>query len=192
METYQAEQLDVPLSQSAEVLNKNHNTEETDASTSSKRDNRFPSPFDNQDTQMEIIMAEKKILVWLFLGLKLEMNGMNKFIIEPQKVAPVDLEMPRDYLEKRSMSPKQEGFDIHPATGAYSSQYCSMAAPLSGNLDCLPSGNPVLFAPSVQSKIFIDQVTGNIYTYDQGNKLFVSMGDMDQGTATNLQQFLKN
>ena len=36
METDQAELLDVPLNQSAKVLNKNHDTEETDASTTSK------------------------------------------------------------------------------------------------------------------------------------------------------------
>ena len=38
----QAEQLDVLLNQSAEVLNKNHDNEETDACMTSKWDNRSP------------------------------------------------------------------------------------------------------------------------------------------------------
>ena len=60
METDQAEQLDALLNQSTKVLNKNHDTEETDASLTSKQVNRSPSAFDNKDTQTEIIMAEKR------------------------------------------------------------------------------------------------------------------------------------
>ena len=63
--------------------------------------------------------------------------------------------------------------------GVYSLQSCSTDAPLSDILDCFPSGNPVLLAPSVQGKIFIDQITCNIYTYEQDNKLFISIGDID-------------
>ena len=50
METDQAKQLDALLNQSVKVLNKNCDTEEIDASTTSKWDNRSPSPFDNQDS----------------------------------------------------------------------------------------------------------------------------------------------
>ena len=44
METHQAEQLDALLSQSAKALNKNWDTEETNASATPKWENRFP-PF---------------------------------------------------------------------------------------------------------------------------------------------------
>ena len=50
METDQAEQTDVLLSQSTQALNKICGTEETYVSTTSKRDKRFPSPFDNEDS----------------------------------------------------------------------------------------------------------------------------------------------
>ena len=59
METDQAEQLDILLNQSAKVLTGNRDTEETDASTTSKWDSKSSSPFDNQDTWTEIVMAEK-------------------------------------------------------------------------------------------------------------------------------------
>ena len=48
------------------------------------------------------------------------MMGINQSIIEPQKVAPVDKEMPEDHF-KKNMSPRQKDFNPHPATGAYSS-----------------------------------------------------------------------
>ena len=67
------------------------------------------------------------------------------------------------------MSLKQEGFNPHLATGAYSSLYCSMATSLSGILDCLSSGNPVLMAPSMQGETCIDQITGDTCTYNQTN-----------------------
>ena len=60
METDQAEQLDVLLSQPAKIQNQNWGNEETDASMMFKRDNRSPSPLYNQDTQTEIARAEKK------------------------------------------------------------------------------------------------------------------------------------
>ena len=47
METDQAEQFDALSNQSAKVLHKNCDIEETDASTTSESDNRFPSPFNN-------------------------------------------------------------------------------------------------------------------------------------------------
>ena len=92
METDHTKQLDALLSQSTKILNKNGNTEETDASTTSKRDKRSSSPFDNQDTPIEIIMDEKRYINVTISGQQLKMTGMNKSIIEPQKVAPVDLE----------------------------------------------------------------------------------------------------
>ena len=60
METDHAEQSDALLNQSAKVLNKNQATEETYASMKSKRDNKSPSPFDNQDIQTIFVMAERK------------------------------------------------------------------------------------------------------------------------------------
>ena len=60
MESDQAEQLDALINKSAKVLNKNCETEETDVSTTSKRDNMSLSPFGNKDTQREIVMAQKR------------------------------------------------------------------------------------------------------------------------------------
>ena len=56
----------------------------------------------------------------------------------------------------------------------------------------MPSGNPVLLAPSMQGEVFIDQISGDIYMYDQANKLFISMGNIDQDTAADLQQYVKD
>ena len=50
------------------MLNENHDTEETDASTISKQGNRSLSPFDSKHTQIEIVVASKKTLVWSLLG----------------------------------------------------------------------------------------------------------------------------
>ena len=41
----------------------------------------------------------------------------------------------------------------------------------------------------MQGDIFVDQIT---YTYDHVNKLFISIGDIDQDTAGGLQQSLKD
>ena len=68
IETDQAEQLDVLLNQSTKVLNKHHDTDETDASITSKWDRRPLSPYSNKDTQTEIIMAEKVILIQSILN----------------------------------------------------------------------------------------------------------------------------
>ena len=102
METDQEKQLDALLHQSAKILNKNHENEETDASTTSKRDNRSPSPFDNQDIKTGIVMAEKRDTSLTILVQLLERSGASKSIIEPQKVAPVDLGTSKDHLEKRN------------------------------------------------------------------------------------------
>ena len=52
-------------------------------------------------------------------------------------------------------------------------------------------GNPVLLAPSMQSEVFSDQITGDIYAYDQAKKLSISMGDLDQDMAMDFQKVLK-
>ena len=124
METDQAECLNVLFNQCVKLLNKNHNTKETDASTNSKRDKRSLSHFDNQDIQRKIVMSEKTDTSLTISGQQLEITGMSKSIIQPQKVACCDLEIPEDYLEKRSMSLRQEGFNPHLAMGVYSLKYC--------------------------------------------------------------------
>ena len=58
VETDQAEQLFALLNQSAKVLNKNQETEETDALTIFRKDNMSTSPLHSQDTQATIVMAE--------------------------------------------------------------------------------------------------------------------------------------
>ena len=60
MEIDQSGQLDALLNQYVTVLNKNCDTEETNSSTTSKQDNRYPFPSDSKDTQTEIIMAQKR------------------------------------------------------------------------------------------------------------------------------------
>ena len=81
IETDQAQQLDTVLNQSAKALNKNCDTEETDASTTSRWDNRSPSPF---DSKAKITMAEKRDTNLITSGQHLEMTGTSKSIIEPQ------------------------------------------------------------------------------------------------------------
>ena len=85
METYQAEQLDVFLNQSAKMSNKNCDAEETDVSSASKVDNRSPPSFDNKDTQTEIVMSNKRDTNLITSGQRLEMTGLSKCIIKPQK-----------------------------------------------------------------------------------------------------------
>ena len=91
METDQAEQLLALLSQSANVLNVNGDTEEMDASTTSKQDNRSLSPFDSKDTQTEIIMAKKKDTNLITCRQQLEITKVSKSIVKPQKGAPTNL-----------------------------------------------------------------------------------------------------
>ena len=63
---------------------------------------------------------------------------------------------------------------------------------LSGVSNCLPCGNPVVQTPSLQSRIFIHETTGIIYTYDYANKLFMLMGKIDHDTAEDMQRNLIN
>ena len=75
METDQAEQLDALLNQSTKVLEKNCDTEETDTSTSLKRENRSSTPFHNKDMQIEIVIVEKRDDTLITFGQQLEMTG---------------------------------------------------------------------------------------------------------------------
>ena len=134
---------------------------------------------------------EKRDTSSITSGQQLEMLGMSKSIIEPQKVAVINLETPEDKLERRSIYPRQEDFNPLPATGVYSSLSCSATTSLSGIPDCFPPDNPVLLVPNVQFVVFIAQSMGDIYTYDQPNKILISMGKIDQDTATELQKFLE-
>ena len=61
-------------------------------------------PFDNQDTQTDKAMAEKRYTSLTTSWWQLEITGMCKSIIEPQKVVPINIETPEDQLEIRSMS----------------------------------------------------------------------------------------
>ena len=60
METDQTEQLDVPLTQCAKVLDKNQDAEKLHTLKISKKDNRSLSPLDRQNTLTASVMAEKK------------------------------------------------------------------------------------------------------------------------------------
>ena len=84
------------LNQSADVLNKNEDMEEIDASAISKWDNRPHTPFDNQDTQTEILMAEKKDNELTLTTRKLSVTGNKESIIVLQKVAPANLTTPQN------------------------------------------------------------------------------------------------
>ena len=106
MENDQVEQLDACLFQSLNVLNKNQDTEETNASVTSKWKNRFPSPFDDQDTQTEIVMTEKRHTD-LTLETKQTKVTEKKSIVASQKVAPANLTTTEEQLERWSVSPDQ-------------------------------------------------------------------------------------
>ena len=98
-------------------------------------------------------MAEKRDTNSIPTRQLLEMTGLVKSIIQPQNVAPTNLETPEDQKEMRSISPRQEGFNPHLATNTYSSLYFSTSMVLSDILDCLPSDNSVLLAPCVQDEV---------------------------------------
>ena len=84
IETDQAEHLDALLNQSVNVLNKNHDTEETDASTTSKQGSRSQSPPDSEDTQMEIIMVEKRDTNLISSKQQSEMINVSKSTVAPK------------------------------------------------------------------------------------------------------------
>ena len=78
METDQTEQLDELLHQSIKVVIKNHDTEETDDSMTSKQD----------------IISEKGDFNLTSSRQQPEMTGVSKSIISPQKVAPSNADIP--------------------------------------------------------------------------------------------------
>ena len=53
---------------------------------------------------------------------------------------------------------------------------------MTGVTGCLPSGNPILQAQSLQSEIFIEEITEDIDTYDYDSKLSISSGEIDHET----------
>ena len=65
------------------VLNRDQEAEETD--TSSKRDNRSPSPLDNWDAQTAILMAEKKVSDVTSEVYKPKATMGSKSMVVPQK-----------------------------------------------------------------------------------------------------------
>ena len=71
------------------VLNKDYDTEEMCASTTSKQDSKSPSPFECEDTRIEILMIEKRDTNLIFSKQQLEMSGLSKSISKPQKRAPL-------------------------------------------------------------------------------------------------------
>ena len=118
---------------------------------------------------------------------------MRKSIVESKKVDHADLETSENHSERVAYLPDRKVSITFFATGVYSSLYCSTSTPpLSGILACLPSGNLVFLASSVQGGIFIDQIIGDIYTYHQINKLFISMDNIDHETASDLPRFLRD
>ena len=102
-------------------------------------------------------------------------------------MVPTSLDVPKKQLGKWSISPDWEGLNPHLATGDYSLQYFPTSTTLTSVPDCLSSGNPVLQALSLQGETFINQIAGDIYTYDYANKLFISSGDIDHEMAEDLQ-----
>ena len=107
------------------------------------------------------------------------------------KIAPMNLETPEDQIEKRSISPRQGGFNPHPVTGAHSTLYCSTAMVISGIPDYIPSGNLILLAPSVQGEVFIDKIMDDVkHIIMLTNSLSLQVIDHDM--AVNVQRFLKD
>ena len=47
-----------------------------------------------------------------------------EFIVITQKIIMSSLTPPEEQLEKRSLLPDPGGYNLHPAIGAYSFQYC--------------------------------------------------------------------
>ena len=86
-------------------------------------------------------MAKKK-----GIGLTLDTNQSSvtrnsKSRIASQKVVPTILTIIEEQFERWNISLDQRGYNLHPATGAYSSCYYSTSAVLPGVPDCLPSGD---------------------------------------------------
>ena len=131
------------------ALDKNQDSEDTNASTTSRWENRCPSCFYNQDTKTEIVMAEKKDTDLTLTTNQPSVARNNKSIVVPQKLDPSNLTTSEELLERHSISPDQESYNLHPAIGTHSSHYCSTSAVLSGVPDFLSSGNHLLQAQSL-------------------------------------------
>ena len=86
--------------QSPEVLSKNWDTDGNVASMTLKWDDRSPFPFDKHDTQTEMIRAEKMDTDLTLSNNQLPATEVDKSIIVPQKVAPVNLNTAKEWLEK--------------------------------------------------------------------------------------------
>ena len=83
------------------------------------------------------------------------MTGMSKSIIEPQKVPPINLEI---YNQKRgSFLPDRV---VESTSGYKCIQFAILPyrQPLSGILDCSPSGKPILLAPSMQDEVSLTKL----------------------------------
>ena len=70
--------------------------------------------------------------------------------------------------------------------------YIALQPPYCLTFWIVPSGNPVLVELNVHGKVFIDQIMGDMYTYDEANKLFISTGDIDHDMAEGLQRSLRD
>ena len=120
------------------------------------------------------------------------MTGLNTSITtQPINDALTHWKNPEEQLEGSSICPEQRGFNLHPATGAYSLLYCLISTVPSGIPDFLPSGNPDFLAPGLQGECFINQITSEIYTYDYANKLCISSDDIDPDMTEDLQRLLQ-
>ena len=106
------------------MLNYNHLTKERNAPMTSKQDSRSSLPFNNKDTQTEIIMAEKRDTNSISHRQQPEMTGVANLSV-CQKVAPTNLDTPEGQIK-----------------GEYSLQHCSTATELPGIPPCLPLLTP--------------------------------------------------
>ena len=117
-------------------------------------------------------------------------TGNNKSIMVPQKVVPTNLIITKKKLERWSFSPNHGGYNPHPAIGAYISAFGSTSAVLFGITDCLPSGKQVSQFQHLKGALFIDQVVGDIYTYNYDNTLLISLED--HSTVEDLKSYLND
>ena len=71
------------------------------------------------------MMAERMDTDLISREYKTKSKLENESIVVPKKVAAINLITTEEQLGKQSLSPDQDVCDLHPATGAYSSLYCS-------------------------------------------------------------------
>ena len=133
-----------------------------DTSTAFKRDNRSLSSLDSQDTQIAIVMVKKKE-AGLPSRKYVPKAKTGEFIASPQKIAPPNLTTLEEQLEKISLSPDQNDYNLHPSTGAYSFPYCSVCAVITDIPNCLPSGNPIADVKGFRNTSTVDEGMGDLY-----------------------------